>query len=339
MSDPLKKIRFVCPFHSIGDSLIVGNYHFSPHIPLDEADALLCDWAPSPELLSFSRPKAWYCCEPLTRYPGYRQQNWQAVLQRLPPSCAFNHLQPSPACRVPHFTHWLKKLPMWNNPDRLPRAVAVISNPGFERVFRSADTRLRLAFATHRSVDLFGNRERWSHFRRIPLLTRHGPPANFRGEVEGAWGQQPKIRLLSSYRVCVCLENTCEPFYFTEKFVDAAQAGCIPIYHAHPTVKRGVLKSARWVDPESFGFSSDRTLAFALNADPRDYQEANAAWLASEAFQATRKDRVYTAIADRLFQSPSAPPLPPVETEFAGVMRKAFSRLRLGALLPAEARI
>lgn len=324
-----KKIRFLSPFPMLAKPLTMGPYTFSTDIPLEEADALLCDWTPSPELLAFNGPKAWYCCEPVTRYPGYLAKDWQNVLQRLPPACVFNHLHPDPACRIPHITHWKPILHVNPATDRLPRGVAVVSNPGWERVFRHSDTRLRLGLATHPSVDLFGASARWSHFRHIPLVSRPRPPANFKGELPGAWGQAVKIRHLAGYKACVCLENTDEPYYFTEKFVDAVRAGCIPIYHAHPTVKTGILKGAQWVDPADFGYSVDRTMSFALAADRSSYTEPNAAWLKGDALRSTRKDQVYSSIADRLFQAPADLPATPPEVRDS--LRRAFARLRIGA--------
>jgi hypothetical protein len=313
--------------------MTAGPYTFSPRFRLDEADALLCEWAPSAELLAFAGPKAWYCCEPVTRYPGYRSRPWQSVLRRLPSTCAFTHLHPDPACRIPHVTHWTLERPAPFDNPRLARGVAVVSNPGWERLFRRFDTRQRLAFITHPSVDLFGSRERWARFRRFPPFSPAGAPPNYKGELEGHWGLDVKIRHLAAYKACVCLENTCEPFYFTEKFVDAARAGCIPVYHAHPTVKNGVLAGARWIDPEDLGFSPGRPLEAALAADPREFQAANTAWLRGDALRATRTDVVFASLADRLFQPSSTPPSPPLPSATRESLLRAFSRLRVGAEL------
>ena len=88
---------------------------------------------------------------------------------------------------------------------------------------------------------------------------------------------------MSRYKVAVCLENSCELNYFTEKFVDAVQAGCIPVYRAHPSVASGILQGAKWVDPAHFGFSVSRTLDFALGQDLTEYQDVNERWLNSDA--------------------------------------------------------
>jgi hypothetical protein len=86
---------------------------------------------------------------------------------------------------------------------------------------------------------------------------------------------------LSAYKVAVCLENCTEAYYFTEKFVNAVRAGCVPVYHAHPTVKTSILSGARWIDPADFSFSPRRTIDFALNQDQMEFRSINDAWLES----------------------------------------------------------
>jgi hypothetical protein len=66
-----------------------------------------------------------------------------------------------------------------------------------------------------------------------------------------------------------------------EKFVNAARAGCIPIYHAHPSVKKRFLTGARWVDPADFGFSPHKTIEHALAQDQTESRRINNAWLMS----------------------------------------------------------
>ena len=79
----------------------------------------------------------------------------------------------------------------------------------------------------------------------------------------------------------MCLENCTEAYYFTEKFVYAVRAGCIPVYHAHATVKTSFLSGARWIDPADFAFSPRRTIDFALNQDQMEFRSINDAWLES----------------------------------------------------------
>ena len=95
-------------------------------------------------------------------------------------------------------------------------------------------------------------------------------------------------------------KTLCEPYYFTEKMVGAAQAGCIPIYRAHPTVRETFLVGAKWVDPADFGFDAGRTLDFALRQNLEEYQEANGRWLQSAAVQSTRVEEVFRRIGDVL---------------------------------------
>ncbi|WP_425499946.1 glycosyltransferase family 10 domain-containing protein [Fontisphaera persica] len=77
------------------------------------------------------------------------------------------------------------------------------------------------------------------------------------------------------------MENSCEKYYFTEKFVNAVRAGCIPIYHPHSSVRNIFLKGARWVDPKDFNYSPKKTIAFALRQDINEYRKYNDAWLRS----------------------------------------------------------
>ncbi len=100
------------------------------------------------------------------------------------------------------------------------------------------------------------------------------------------------VRFLSNYKVAVCLENCVEANYFTEKFVNATRAGCIPVYHAHPTVKERFLADARWVDPVDFDFSPRRTIEHALAQDQSEFRRVNDAWLMSGVLEKT-DDRSY----------------------------------------------
>jgi hypothetical protein len=103
--------------------------------------------------------------------------------------------------------------------------------------------------------------------------------------------------------VAVCLENTFDsPNYFTEKFVNAARAGCIPVFHAVPSVQEGRLVGARWVDPVSFAFNPKATLLFALNQDISGYQAANDAWLDSPHLQTTHRDAIWQRIGELMLR-------------------------------------
>jgi Glycosyltransferase family 10 (fucosyltransferase) C-term len=134
-----------------------------------------------------------------------------------------------------------------------------------------------------RQVELFGKPEGWANFRHFPKLWIRRPPDNYTGHAAPGTDiyDDEHIRFLSGYKVAVCLENSVEPHYFTEKFVNAARAGCIPVYQAHPTVRNRFLSSAKWVDPADFDFSAERTIKFALVADQSAFREQNDDWLRS----------------------------------------------------------
>ena len=108
---------------------------------------------------------------------------------------------------------------------------------------------------------------------------------------------------MARYKVAVCLENMNEPYYFTEKFVEAVCSGCIPIYRADPTVSGGVLKGARWVDPADHGNDPERTLCAALQADSFAFRDANQQWLSSAVLAETHHVAVFRRLANILSAS------------------------------------
>jgi hypothetical protein len=108
---------------------------------------------------------------------------------------------------------------------------------------------------------------------------------------------EEQLKFLAGYKVAVCLENSIEPYYFTEKFVNAARAGCVPVYHAHPTVRNGILRGAFWIDPADYGFDVPRTIGAALAAPLQEVQLTNHAWMARPEVQATQFDGVWAQLA------------------------------------------
>jgi hypothetical protein len=58
---------------------------FSVDIPAEKADALLCEWATDPELFTFPRRKAWYCCEPQCQFRGLGGGTWPKIRAKLDP--------------------------------------------------------------------------------------------------------------------------------------------------------------------------------------------------------------------------------------------------------------
>lgn len=170
-----------------------------------------------------------------------------------------------------------------------------------------AHFRLRNKFILENSVDLFGRSSHWNDFRAPRNFLRKRPPTNFKGDVPHTkeFLLLSVLRLMSKYKVAVCMENSVEGAYFTEKFVNACRCGCIPVYHASATVKRSFLEGALWVDPKDFGYNPKRTIEFAVNQDITAYQQANYRWLqTSTALQTTSyastTAKIFRLMADKI---------------------------------------
>ena len=277
--------------------LEVDGFRFSTRIDQSEADALLCEWAPSDELASFRGPAAWYTCEPRTnpRMGVLRQKDQRRSLTRLRPNQLLHHAHPDPRYRGPHMTHAHVTIIEGDHP-RAARACTVVSNYGGPIWNRWPDIDLRNRFATAPGVDLFGRRAKWTHFRprwwSLPRL-----PESYRGEI----GEDvDKLQVLSRYRVAICLENTIEPGYLSEKFVDGVRAGCVPVYRAHPSVRDTVLQGATWVDPADHHFDPRQTLEHALSLDPIEVAARNFAWFRCDDVRATSERGVWARIGHAL---------------------------------------
>jgi len=137
---------------------------FSRDIPTERADALLCEWAPDDELFSFPGRKAWYCCEPTCQFRGLGNGTWPKLRSRLGPHEFLWHGHPDPRYRVPHVTHF-QPLDMNQNPDRLQKAIAIVSNHGGSPWTCHPDIRYRNQLITLPQVDLYG-RSGWKRYRR-----------------------------------------------------------------------------------------------------------------------------------------------------------------------------
>ena len=153
-------------------------------------------------------------------------------------------------------------------------------------------------------IGIYGRSDSWKQFRHFPQLYKVGKPDNYRGDLPNSF-QESSLMFMSNYKVCVCLENSCEPYYFTEKFVNAVRAGCIPIYHAHFTIREQFLKDALWVDPANFNFNVEDTINYALKQDLAHYRQINDNWLTSNNFLATTTtdafwERITTLMEEKL---------------------------------------
>jgi hypothetical protein len=285
---------------------------FDPSFSARDSDGLLVWGAMQPEFLTYKGPRAWFIDEPRTQ-GMFGSSLYKQALRDIRPHEFLHHSNRDPRYRLPCATHY-GELTIANPAERKDAAIAVVSNFG-GRVWWIRDhvvslatnfgpgirlrrgVRLRNKFILHPMVDLFGDPKAWALFRRWPWSSP-GPPPNYRGPNGSWWLFGDHIEALARYRVVVCLENASLPYYFTEKLVNAARAGCVPVYHAHPTVRRTYLKGARWIDPEDYGFDPSATLEAALRCDAEAVRRQNWAWVQSEEVKSTEGFRVWSRIAD-----------------------------------------
>ena len=260
----------------------LGAILYSPRVPLDEADALLVLYDPSDELLRFDGPKLWFTIEPSWHHHFHSHPVGKRLVQHLDATERAFYGHPDAAYRVPHPTY-RGSLSRPRVPSVRRAAVANVTNFGGRLWFLKSHFWTRNLMILDRRVELFGKPEAWARFRHFPKLWIRRPPNNYRGQASPGADifDDEQVRFLSAYKVAVCLENCSEAFYFTEKFVNAVRAGCVPVYHAHATVKASFLPGARWIDPADFGFSPRRTIEFALNQDQAEFRSINDAWLES----------------------------------------------------------
>ena len=284
------KIRLLSPW---SDYIETEKVIFSADFDCSEADALLCEWAPSEELFDFPGPKAWYCCEPECQFNGIENGRWVELRSRLGENEFLFHNHKNPIYRVPHITHF-QDIEVNKNQERLERVVVVVSNFGGGPRSRHPEVAYRNHFSTHASVDLFG-RSSWQKYRK-GLFSLPKAPKNYQGEIPGDWPAEEKRALLSRYKVCLCLENMVEPHYFTEKFLEAVVAGCIPVYRAHDSLLDNVLKGAKWVDPADYSDDPVKTIDTALSMDLDEYREANSQWLMSREVHMTHHSNIFSRI-------------------------------------------
>lgn len=283
------KIAWKRPWPS--DDIMGDGFLLSTAIKPCDADGLLCEWQPTEDLLKFPGISAWYCCEP--KICGmYWTEPSKSIIARLTMEQKLNHKHPDPFCRVPHVTH-VGEITQRRNLGRIPRACAIVSNVGEQ--FQSEDLMLRKEFCLRREVDLFGRKDGWRIHKFLPW-SHPRLPSNYKGEISGNHWAESKIDLMSKYKVAVCMENCQEEFYFTEKFVAAVQAGCIPVYQAHSSVRNTFLSGAKWVDPADHGFDPKRTLAAALAQSSEEFMNLNLEWLRCTSFKFTER----TAVMNKL---------------------------------------
>ena len=271
---------------------------FDPDIPEREADGLLCWGHGTDELVRFAGQKGWYYPEP-RRFSLRRAHHFRDILRHLRPDEFLHFSNPVREFAYPVATHYDAR-PAGLDADRRDEIVAIVSNFGGRLWWLNEGARRRNAFLLYPEVSLFGSPDSWARFRQAPWSRPEAPPS-----FQGPWGEpgldwymEDHVRALARYRFNLCLENSSEPHYFTEKFVNACRAGCVPIYHAHPTVRDGILRGASWIDPADYGFDPGRTFAAARAADTSSIVATNLSWLKSATVHETNGFRIWTRIAD-----------------------------------------
>jgi hypothetical protein len=234
------------------DERTLSGIEFKTTTPLSKADGLLAFYGASVELLHFKGPKAWYSEEPLTLSHA-RTSLARRLRRSLGESEWLHHTNPDSRYRICSPTH-CGDLTKVRQDIRQPKAVALVTNFGGRYWWLFRGPRMRNRFILEHDVDLYGSPESWKHFRHWPW-SQASIPANFKGPVAAQWWADSQIDFLSHYKVAVCLENSVgQPHYFTEKFVNAVRAGCVPVFHAHETIRSSLLKGAIWIDPVDFDF-------------------------------------------------------------------------------------
>ena len=303
-STPEDQVTFRCRLVSKAygcdswNDFMIDGVLYSARVPFEGADALLALYDPTEELLSFPGPKLWFTSEPSWHAHFTKNPVGRKLVRELSAEDRAWYGSALPHMRVPHYTH-NGSLGSSRETVRRAAAVACVSNYGGRLWFTRAHFRQRNRFILHPRVELYGKPEVWRGFSHFPKIWKRGAPANFRGAppvAPAGPAAEGLISFYSGFNVAVCLENLAEPFYFTEKFVNAVRAGCIPVYHAHPTVKSRFLSGAKWVDPADFEWSPEKTLEHALSADVSDYQATNDTWLQSGVLDGTDSARLFTQL-------------------------------------------
>lgn len=296
------KVRLITPW---GSRVETENAVFDAALPAEDADALLSYWGPSEELFTFPRRKAWYSTEPPCQFTFVDGGTWPSIRKRLKDHEFLWYNHPDDRFRIPEETH-ARRLTVDHSSDRQEKAVAVVSNFGGSvlRRLKYRDLQVRNRIITSPLVDLYG-RSSWNQYRS-GFLSRAKAPPNYRGEIPGDWNTDEKRKLLAGYKVNICMENMPVAGLFSEKFVEAVCCGCIPIFHAHPSIRTTVLEGATWVDPAEFNFDPALTIAAALTADRVSIAQTNEEWLQTNtALQQTHQREIYRRLGEALKQTES----------------------------------
>lgn len=132
---------------------------------------------------------------------------------------------PDSRFRVPIFTH-IHDFVIMAPVRRKERCVAVVANTGGVWWWTKPGLRLRNRFVLNPIVDIFCPRANWQTFRRYGSFSRPRCPKNYAGGPPRADMCRGTIQKMGESKVVVCMENTCEPSYVTEKFVTGSARQC-----------------------------------------------------------------------------------------------------------------
>ncbi|HVZ20934.1 MAG TPA: hypothetical protein VG871_07725 [Vicinamibacterales bacterium] len=269
---------------------------FDPDVPPEACDGLLAWGAITDEFLNYRGPRAWYISEPLT-HNMFRSATFRRARRNLGEHEFLHHSNPNPKYRYPAVTHYVTLAPAADR-TRVGEIVATVNDFGGRIWWLRPHLRFRTRFLLNPNVTLFGSAPSWSRFRRWPWSRPH-PPDNYRGETSAPNCWTPAyVDYLAQYRANLCFENAILPYWFTEKFVNAARAGCVPVYHAHPVNAATFLRGATWIDPADHGFDIEATLDAARRCDAAAIRAQNYQWLQSAPLAETEGYAVWTRIAN-----------------------------------------
>jgi hypothetical protein len=294
------RIQFSAPHGHLGLSISefqTGGHRLRCDWQAGEIEGMIGFWEFTKEFLEFKGPKVFYCCEPSFYFNGFRapKRLLRARLGSLRQDEFAWHYHPDPAMRVVHHTQGIAPSLDSTRAPRRAQALAVLGNLG-RPYLRNPGRQARLAFIVNSGCHIYGPESQWQRFR-LHTFGRKGPPATYQGECP----REMKADRLAGYHACICLENCAESLYFTEKFPDAVRSGCVPVYHAHASVKSAFLDGAVWVDPADYDWDPHATMAAALSFDRKKVAETNEQWLRSHPkLQATTIAPVYSRLAEIL---------------------------------------
>ena len=271
-----------------------GDITFTSYRPGELGDAYLCWGDPTPTLLTFPGPRAWYITEPITHRKFTSKQF--RFYERNRSAFAFLHHSKRADSFVPMHTHYVLDTVVRPAHQRIDAVVAVVSNHGGRFWRLKPGERARNQLILDRRVKLFGAPDSWNSFRRWPWSAASAP-SNYAGGWPANHLVMAHLAQLAEYRVSLCMENASTDMYFSEKFVNSVRAGCVPIYHAHPSVKATFLQGAAFVDPADYEFDPQRTIAAAMSLDHGAVADQNYAWLSTDIVKSTGNDAIWKKIA------------------------------------------